>query len=101
MRNEVVRQRPTWRTTTAAAITGLAVLAVATGALAHDHGEREWKHHGRFFVPPGHVYYAPPPYYAPRYYAPRPMFAYQAPVYYEPAPAYYPPPGLNINIPLR
>jgi hypothetical protein len=29
------------------------------------------------------------------------MVVYQAPVYYEPAPAYYPPPGLTINIPLR
>jgi hypothetical protein len=96
MRNEVVKQRPTWRATTAAAITGLAVLAAATSAWAHDHGEREWKHRGRFFVPPGHVYYAPPVYYAPR-----PMVVYPAPVYYEPAPAYYPPPGLTINIPLR
>jgi hypothetical protein len=101
MRNEVVKQRPTWRTTAAATITGLAVLAAATGALAHDDGEREWKHHeryhhGRYFVPPGHVYYAPPVYYAPR-----PMVVYPAPAYYEPAPVYYPPPGLTINIPLR
>ena len=60
---------------------------------------RGWKHRGRYFIPPGHVYYTPPPYYAPRYYAARPMVVYQAPVYYEPA--YYPPPGLTISIPLR
>ena len=101
MRNEVVKQRPTWRTIIFATISGLAVLAAATVALAHDDGERGWKHRGRYFIPPGHVYYTPPPYYAPRYYAPRPMVVYQAPVYYEPAPAYYPPPGLTINIPLR
>jgi hypothetical protein len=102
MRDDVIKQRPTWRTATAAAITGFAVLAAATGAQAHDDGEREWKHHGRYFVPPGHVYYsAPPVYYAPRYYAPRPVVVYPPPVYYEPAPVYYPPPGLNINIPLR
>jgi hypothetical protein len=65
--------------------------------MAHDEGERGWKHRGRHFVPPGHVYYYAPPV----YYAPRPMVVYPAPVYYEPAPAYYPPPGLNINIPLR
>jgi hypothetical protein len=94
------KQRTTWWTIPVATIAGLAVLAAATGALAHDSGERGWKHRGHHFIPPGHVYYAPPPYYAPRYYAPRTMFAYQAPVYYEPAPAYYPPPGLNINIPL-
>ena len=96
MRNEVVKQRATWWTIPAATIAGLAVLAAATGALAHDNGERGWKHRGRYFVPPGHVYYAPPVYYAPR-----PMVVYPAPVYYEPAPAYYPPPGLTINIPLR
>jgi hypothetical protein len=102
MRNEVVKQRPTWRTTIAATISGLAVLAAATGALAHDDGDRGWKHRGRYFVPPGHVYYAPPAYYAPPvYYAPRPMVVYPAPVYYEPTPTYYPPPGLTINIPLR
>ena len=97
MRNEVVKQRPTWRTTTAATISGLAVLAAATGALAHDDGEREWKHRGHYFVPRGHVYYAAPPV----YYAPRPMVVYPAPVYYDAAPVYYPPPGLTINIPLR
>ena len=104
MRDDVIKQRHTWRTATAAAITGLAVLAAATGALAHDdEGEgRGWKHRGRYFGPPGHVYYyAPPVYYAPRYYAPRPVVVYPPPVYYEPAPVYYPPPGLNINIPLR
>ena len=101
MRNEVVKQRATWWTIPAATIAGLAVLAAATGALAHDNGERGWKHRGRYFIPPGHVYYTPPPYYASRYYAARPMVVYQAPVYYEPAPAYYPPPGLTINIPLR
>ena len=101
MRNEVVKQRATWWTIHAATIAGLAVLAAATGALAHDNGERGWKHRGRYFIPPGHVYYTPPPYYAPQYYAPRPRVVYQAPVYYEPAPAYYPPPGLTINIPLR
>jgi len=95
MRNEVAKQRPTWRMM-AAAIIGLAVLATATGAVAHDHGEHAWKHHGRYFVPPGHVYYT-----SPVYYAPRPTVVYPAPVYYEPAPAYYPPPGLSINIPLR
>jgi hypothetical protein len=101
MCNEVVKQRARWWTIPAATIAGLTVLAAATGALAHDSGERGWKHRGRHFIPPGHVYYAPSPYYyAPRYYAP-PMFAYQAPVYYDPAPAYYPPPGLTINIPLR
>jgi hypothetical protein len=95
MRNDVVKQRP-WRTITAAAISGLAVLAAATAALAHDDDEREWKHRKHYFVPPGHVYYA-----APVYYAPRPVVVYPAPVYYEPAPVYYPPPGLTINIPLR
>jgi hypothetical protein len=29
------------------------------------------------------------------------MVVYPAPSYYEPVPAYYPPPGLTINIPLR
>jgi hypothetical protein len=29
------------------------------------------------------------------------MGVYPAPVYYDQAPAYYPPPGLTINIPLR
>ena len=101
MRNEVVKQRATWWTIPAATIAGLAVLAAATGALAHDNGERGWKHRGRYFIPPRHVYYTPPPYYAPRYYAPRPMVVYQAPVYYEPAPAYYAPSGLTINILLR
>jgi len=99
MRDDVIKQRHTWRTATAAAITGLAVLAAATGALAHDdEGEgRGWKHRGRYFVPPGHVYYYAPPV----YYAPRPVVVYPAPSYYEPAPVYYPPPGLTINIPLR
>ena len=99
MSNDVTRQRQTWRTATAAAIAGLAVLAAATGASAHDGNGHGWKHHGRFFVPPGHVYY----YTAPVYYAPRPTVvypAYPAPVYYDP-PVYYPPSGLNINIPLR
>jgi hypothetical protein len=96
MRNHALKQRLTWRTATAAAIAGLAVLAAATGASAHDGEGRGWRHHGRYFVPPGHVYYA-----SPVYYAPRPVFAYPEPVYYAPAPAYYPPPGLNINIPLR
>jgi hypothetical protein len=100
MRSNIVKQRQTWRTATVAAISGLAVLAAATGALAHDDGEREWKHRGHYrghyFAPPGHVYYAPPVYYAPR-----PMVVYPAPVYYEPAPVYYPPPGLTINIPLQ
>lgn len=97
MRNDVIKQRQVWRTTMAAAVSGLAILAAATGALAHDDDEgRGWKHRERYFVPPGHVYYAPPVYYAPR-----PMVVYPAPVYYEPAPVYYPPPGLTINIPLR
>jgi hypothetical protein len=96
MRNDALKQRLTWRTATAAAIAGLAVLAAATGALAHDGEGRGWKHHGRFFVPPGHVYYT-----SPVYYAPRPVAVYPEPVFYQPAPAYYPPPGLNINIPLR
>jgi hypothetical protein len=101
MRNELVKQRPTWRTMATAAITGLAVLAAATGALAHDGGERGWKRHGRYYyyAPPARVYYAPPVY--PVYYAPRPTVVYPAPAYYEPVPAYYPPPGLTINIPLR
>jgi len=94
MRNDVDMQQP-WRTITIAAISGLAVLAAATAAWAHD-DEREWKHHGRNFVPPGHVYYAPPVYYAPR-----PVVVYPAPAYYEPLPVYSPPPGLTINIPLR
>jgi hypothetical protein len=97
MRNDVIKLRQTWRTITAATITGLAVLAATTGALAHDGGEREWKHRGRHFIPRGHLYYAPPPI----YYTPRPLVVYPAPVYYDPAPAYYPPPGLTINIPLR
>jgi len=96
MRNDALKQRLTWRTATAAAIAGLAVLAAATGVSAHDGEGRGWKHHGRFFVPPGHVYYT-----SPVYYAPRPVVVYPEPVYYQPAPAYYPPPGLNINIPLR
>jgi hypothetical protein len=96
MRDDVIRQRQTWRKATAAAITGLAVLIAATGAQAHDEG-RKWKHHGRYFVPPGQVYYAAPPV----YYAPRPVVVYPAPVYYDQAPAYYPPPGVTINIPLR
>jgi hypothetical protein len=96
MRNDALKQRLTWRTATAAAIAGLAVLAAATGASAHDGEGRGWKHHGRFFVPPGHVYYT-----SPVYYAPRPVAVYPEPVFYQPAPAYYPPPGLNINIPLR
>ena len=96
MRNHALKQRLTWRTATAAAIAGLAVLAAATGASAHDGEGRGWRHHGRYFVPPGHVYYT-----SPVYYAPRPVVAYPEPVYYAPAPAYYPPPGLNINIPLR
>jgi hypothetical protein len=96
MRNDALKQRLTWRTAAAAAIAGLAVLAAATGASAHDGEGRGWKHHGRFFVPPGHVYYT-----SPVYYAPRPVAVYPEPVYYAPAPAYYPPPGLNINIPLR
>ena len=77
MRNDVVKLRPKWRTTAAAVISGLAVLAATTGAMAHDDGERGWKHRGRHFVPPGHVYYAPPVYYAPR-----PTVVYPAPVYY-------------------
>src|SRR5207244_507184 len=48
MRNEVVKQRATWWTIPAATIAGLAVLATATGALAHDNGERGWKHRGRY-----------------------------------------------------
>jgi hypothetical protein len=96
MSNDVTKQRQMWRTATAAAIAGLAVLAASTGASAHDDGERGWKHRGHYFVPPGHVYYA-----APAYYAPRPMVVYPEPVYYQPAPVYYPPPGLTINIPLR
>jgi hypothetical protein len=100
MSNDVTKQRQTWRTATAAAIAGLAVLAAATGASAHDDEGHGWKHRGRYFVPPGHVYYAAPVYYAP-YYAPRRTVVYPAPVYYEPAPVYYPPSGLSINIPLR
>ena len=96
MSNDVTKQRQTWRTATAAAIAGLAVLAAATGASAHDDEGHGWKHRGRYFVPPGHVYYT-----APVYYAPRPTVVYPAPVYYDPAPVYYPPSGLNINIPLR
>jgi hypothetical protein len=98
MRNDVIKQRPWW-TATVAVIAGLSVLATATGALAHDDDEREWKHHGHHFIPPGHVYYYGPP----AYYAPRPVVVYPAPVYYEPAPVYYPPPGLNLNfnVPLR
>ena len=95
MRSAIVKQLPKWRTIAAATIAGLAVLGIATGALAHDGGGRQWRHHGRYFVPPGHVYYAPPVYYAQRpvYYAP----TYYAPTYYAPAPVYYPPSGLNFN----
>jgi hypothetical protein len=95
MRDNPARQRQTWRTATAAVIAGLAVLAAATGALAHDRDGRGWKHHGRYFVPPGHVYYS-----SPVYYAPRPVVVYPPPAYYAPAPVYYPPSGLSINIPL-
>ncbi len=97
MRHDVIKQRQTWRTATAAVIAGLAVLATATGALAHDEKGREWKHRGRHFVPPGHVYYYAPPV----YYTPRPVVVYPAPVYYDAPPVYDPPPGLTINIPLR
>lgn len=102
MRNDISVKRKIWRTATAAMFSGLALLVVATSASAHDDDDRGWKRHKRHFVPPGHVYYAPPVYYAPRaYYAPRPVVVYPAPVYVEPVPAYYPPPGLTINIPLR
>ena len=98
MRDDVIRQRQTWRKATAAAITGLAVLIATTGAKADDDDEgRGWKHRRGHYVPPGHVYYYAPPV----YYAPRPVVVYPAPSYYEPAPVYYPPPGLTINIPLR
>jgi len=96
MRDDVIKRRQTWRTATAAAIAGLAVLAAATGALAHDDEGHGWRHRGRYFVP-RHVYVAPPLY----YYTPRPMVVYPPPVYYDAAPVYYPPPGLTINIPLR
>lgn len=96
--NDVVRQPSKWRTIAASTAVALASLAAATSALAHDHDDdRGWKHRGRYYAPPGHVYYA-----APVYYAPRPVRVYPAPVYYyAPPPAYYPPPGVNINIPLR
>jgi hypothetical protein len=97
MRDDVIKRRQTWRTATAAAIAGLAVLAAATGALAHDDEGHGWRHRGRYFVPPRHVYVAPPLY----YYTRRPMVVYPPPVYYDAAPVYYPPPGLTINIPLR
>jgi hypothetical protein len=89
-----VKQRQTWWAATAATIAALAVLTAATSALAHDQG-RGW-HRGRYFVPPGHVYYT-----SPVYYPPRPIVMYPEPVYYEPAPVYYQRPGLNITIPLR
>jgi hypothetical protein len=61
MRDDVIKQRQTWRTATAAAIAGLAVLVAATGAQAEDDDEgRGWKHRGGYYVPPGHVYYPPP-----------------------------------------
>ncbi len=96
MHSSRIRQRQTRLTAAAVAIAGLSVLAAATGALAHDDDDQGWKHRRHYFVPPGHVYYGPPVYYAPR-----PVVVYPAPVYYEPAPVYYPPPGLTINIPLR
>jgi hypothetical protein len=117
MRDHVIKRRQTWRTATAAAIIGIAVLAAATGAQAHDDEGHGWRHRGRYFVPPRHVYFAPPLYYytrrpmivypppvcypPPVYYTPRPMVVYPAPGYYEPDPVYYPPAGLTINIPLR
>jgi hypothetical protein len=76
-----------------------AVLATAGSALAHDHdddgGWKRWKHHhGRYFVPPGHVYYVERPRVI---YAPPPRVYYPEPMYYGPPPQ----PSLNINIPLR
>jgi hypothetical protein len=75
-----------------------AVLATAGSALAHDHdddgGWKRWKHHhGRYFAPPGHVYYVE----RPVIYAPPPRVYYPEPQYYGPPPQ----PSLNINIPLR
>ena len=97
MNNRATTRRNQWRAITASAIVGLATMAAATSAMAHDDDDWKWKHRKHHhFVPPGHVYYAPP-----IYYAPRPQRVYAAPVYYEPAPAYYPPPGVTINIPLR
>ncbi|HEY2875230.1 MAG TPA: hypothetical protein VGJ56_25105 [Reyranella sp.] len=77
----------------------MAVLATTGAALAHDHdgdgdGWRWRHHHGRHFVPPGHVYYVERPRVI---YAPPPRVYYPEPQYYGPPPQ----PSLNINIPLR
>lgn len=99
MNDSATTLRTNWRTIAASTIVALAGLCAATTAFAHDDDDygRGKKHHGRYFVPPGHVYYAPPVYYAPR-----PVRVYAPPAYYyEPVPVYSPPPGININIPLR
>jgi hypothetical protein len=91
----------------AACAASVALLGLAGGAEAGD----GWKKKGRGYyapgyygpgyvkVPPGHIrYYAP----APVYYAPRPVVVYPEPMMYAPAyPAYYGPPGVTINLPLR
>ncbi len=51
MRYDLLEKQPTWRMTLAAVISGLAVLAAATGALADDQGEHAWKHRWHHFVP--------------------------------------------------
>ena len=97
MNNDVAGRRNKWRTIAASTVVAFASLAAATSASAHDDDGWKWKHRKhQHFVPPGHVNYAPPVYYAPR-----PVHVHPAPVYYMPPPAYYPPPGVNINIPLR
>jgi hypothetical protein len=74
----------------------LGVLAVATPALAHDHG---WKHkrHHHHFIESDRFYYVERPVVVvparPRYVEPR----YVEPMYYGPPP----PPSINFNIPLR
>lgn len=92
------------RRATAVLIAIGSLVAVASAAQAHD-GWR-WKR-GRHFVPPGHVYYAPPVFWAPRpvvIYRPPPVVYTPEPMYYGPPVGYYGPPAglsLNFNIPLR
>lgn len=98
----MARHATKWRAMlhrTAAILIGAGgMVAVASAAQAHD--DWHWKKKHRHFVPPGHVYYAPPVVYAPP-----PVVVYRPrPVYYAPEPTYYgPPPGMNLNfnIPLR
>ena len=72
-------------------VMALGVLAVATPALAHDHGwKHKWRHH--HFSEGDRIYYVERPVVIvparPRY---------VEPMYYGPPP----PPSINFNIPLR